>query len=103
MTCSKFQPFPKDQEKRPDVTHDAKWIEYNLRNRLLFNQNAVQRRIEDTDDDGNQFANGKSMQLFFFLFVGVCVENDHRLDARFFSTISHKFINKMFAFMVFLA
>lgn len=62
MTCSKFQPFPKDQDKRTDITHDAKLSEQNLRNRLLFSPNAVQRRIEDSNEDGNQFGNGKSKQ-----------------------------------------
>lgn len=63
LTCSKFQPFPKDPEKRTDYTHDAKLAEQNLRNRLLFSPNAVQRRIEDSDEDGNQFGNGNSKQI----------------------------------------
>lgn len=71
MTCSKFQ--TKDQEKRI-VTHDRKWYEQNIRNRI-FSQNALQRRIDETDDEHDKhhrFGNGKSKCAhksinFFFL------------------------------------
>lgn len=58
MTCSKLHTANKDQEKKI-ITHDRKWYETNIRNRI-FSQNALQRRIEDSEED-QQFSNGKSM------------------------------------------
>ncbi|XP_055301496.1 uncharacterized protein LOC129568021 isoform X2 [Sitodiplosis mosellana] len=56
MTCSKLHTVYKDQEKKV-VTHDRKWYEQNIRNRI-FSQNALQRRIEDSDAE-QQLSNGK--------------------------------------------
>lgn len=58
MSCSKLSTVYKDQEKAV-VTHDRKWYEQNIRNRI-FSQNALQRRIEDSDEE-QQLSNGKSM------------------------------------------
>lgn len=58
MTCSKHHTVYKDQEKKI-VTHDRKWYEQNIRNRI-FSQNALQRRIEDSGEE-QQLSNGKSM------------------------------------------
>lgn len=56
MTCSKHTSY-KDPEKNV-ITHDRKWYEQNIRNRL-FNQNALQRRIDEPNDE-QQLSNGKS-------------------------------------------
>lgn len=61
MTCSKLHATNKDQEKKV-ITHDRKWYEQNIRNRI-FSQNTLQRKIEDSDED-EQFSNGKSIRLF---------------------------------------
>lgn len=50
LSCSKFSAELQDgNEKRKVVTHDRTWYEQNIRNRI-FNQNALQRRIEEDDD-----------------------------------------------------
>lgn len=65
MTCSKLHTVYKDQEKKV-VTHDRKWYEQNIRNRI-FSQNALQRRIEDSDEE-QQLSNGKSMCFYLLCF-----------------------------------
>lgn len=62
MTCSKLHTVYKDQEKKV-VTHDRKWYEQNIRNRI-FSQNALQRKIEDSDEE-QQLSNGKSIFVHF--------------------------------------
>lgn len=72
MTCSKLHTVYKDQEKKV-VTHDRKWYEQNIRNRI-FSQNALQRRIEDTDEE-QQLSNGKSM--FSIQFTDTKIETNN--------------------------
>lgn len=60
MSCSKLHTAYKDQDKKV-ITHDRKWYEQNIRNRI-FSQNALQRRIEESDDD-QQLGNEKSMYM----------------------------------------
>lgn len=58
VTCSKLhQTTTKNQDKNV-ITHDRKWYEQNIKNRI-FSQNALQRRIEDSDGEGG-FGNAKS-------------------------------------------
>lgn len=85
MTCSKLHVSSLYNQDKKVITHDRKWYEQNIQNRI-FNQNALQRRIEDDDDGGDlpadndnhqQLSNGKSIYLtaiYTCLFM-LCVEN----------------------------
>lgn len=59
LTCTKLH---KDDNKQV-VTHDRKWYEQNIKNRI-FSQNALQRRIEDSDEDQTVRGNQKSESFF---------------------------------------
>lgn len=55
ITCSKYHTTYKTDETKI-VTHDRKWYEENIRNRV-FNQNALLRRIDDdVSDDADDSA-----------------------------------------------
>lgn len=67
MTCSKLHVSSLINQDKKVITHDRKWYEQNIRNRI-FSQNVLQRRIEDDDEggdlpsiDGHQQGNGKSI------------------------------------------
>lgn len=54
LTCSKFHAEYRDEPKNHKVvTHDRKWYEANIRHRI-YNQNALQRRIDDGLADSDQ-------------------------------------------------
>lgn len=57
ITCSKWHTTTKNQDKNV-ITHDRTWYEQNIKNRI-FSQNALQRRIDETDD-GSHIGNEKS-------------------------------------------
>lgn len=59
-TCSKHHTVYKDQEKKV-ITHDRKWYEQRI-----FSQNALQRRIEDSNEE-QQLSNGKSIIAYHFV------------------------------------
>lgn len=62
MTCSKLHVSSLYNQDKKVITHDRKWYEQNIRNRI-FNQNQLQRRIEDDDptsDGQQQLSNGRS-------------------------------------------
>lgn len=62
MTCSKLHVSSLYNQDKKVITHDRKWYEQNIRNRI-FSQNVLQRRIEDDDTaiDGHQHSsNGRS-------------------------------------------
>lgn len=52
MTCSKLHVSSLYNQDKKVITHDRKWYEQNIRNRI-FSQNALQRRIEENDDTIN--------------------------------------------------
>lgn len=74
ITCSKFHTANTKTQEKNVITHDRKWYEQNIKNRI-FSQNAIQRRADDTDFDGERTENEKSMMNILTISLKLCMSN----------------------------